>query len=120
MSAPIPPTPGTVRLLEAPGVLSRRALWTLLGAIAVGCALRLGWVLWLHPPAKFIYSDMLSYVNRAKALRTWQYSDFDWMYPPGTSMWLTLAMLVVPKHWETAAGVLQALLSTLEIPLVFI
>jgi hypothetical protein len=90
-----------------------------LAIAAVGLAIRLYWVLKLHPPGDFVFSDMNSYVERAHSLLARKYDAFDWIYPPGTSVWLAAAMRLAPRSWATLAAVMQAAISTLEVPLVF-
>lgn len=44
---------------------ARRFAWVLLG---LGLLTRLVWALWVHPPARFVFSDMSGYVSRAQRL----------------------------------------------------
>lgn len=71
-TAPTTPRPDDVD--PAAGRTSRRpaqVVWSWRWPLAVftlAMLVRLGWNLWVHPPEKFIYSDMNSYFIRAKRL----------------------------------------------------
>lgn len=43
----------------------RRVLWAL---VVLALATRLAWVLWVHPPGDYVFSDMKRYVERAQML----------------------------------------------------
>jgi len=103
-----------------PPPLSARERLGLVAATAIGLGLRLLWVLKIHPPSKSVFSDMGSYVERAKHLALGYYAPGDWIYPPGTPGPIALWMKLTPNHWETAAALMQALMATAEIPLLFI
>jgi 4-amino-4-deoxy-L-arabinose transferase-like glycosyltransferase len=65
-----------------------------LGAVITGAIVRAVWVLALHPPLDFVYSDMNFYVARAaKFAEGGALERFDAFYPPGTH-WL----LAVPFY----------------------
>ena len=103
-----------------PEPLTASLLACLLGATALGLALRLLWVLKLHPPESEIFSDMQSYVDRARHLLAGRYDSGDWLYPPGTSAPIALWMKLTPLHWQRSTAVMQALLAAAEIPLLFV
>ncbi len=66
-----------------------------LGAVIVGVAIRAAWVLSLHPPLEYVYSDMKGYVDRAAELATGMPLDrYDAFYPPGTQWLLALPLFV--------------------------
>jgi 4-amino-4-deoxy-L-arabinose transferase-like glycosyltransferase len=66
-----------------------------LGAVIVGVAIRAAWVLSLHPPLDYVYSDMKGYVDRAVELATGMPLDrYDAFYPPGTHWLLALPLFV--------------------------
>jgi len=108
----------------APGVPAAdpllRAMWVV---ALLGTALRVWFVLTVHRPIDFDYSDMHSYIERARQMATpgFHPSIYDWYYPSGTafftSLWLRLFGLT-HRGW-IIAGVIQALFSGAEIPLVY-
>ncbi|HXL42501.1 MAG TPA: hypothetical protein VN960_00415 [Gaiellaceae bacterium] len=60
-----------------------------LAAIMVGAVFRLVWVLVLHPPFDYLYSDMGGYVGRAMHLvETGSLERYDAFYPPGVHLLL--------------------------------
>jgi 4-amino-4-deoxy-L-arabinose transferase-like glycosyltransferase len=91
--------------------------------VVVGTVLRLLWVLLVHRPVEFDYSDMHTYMVGAQhfADAGYRFVANDWFYPSGTSAFLSLFVRVfgVPRAW-TAAALAQALLSGLQIWLLFI
>src|SRR6185312_7192593 len=97
-----------------PPPLTAREKLGLLAATAIGLGLRLLWVLKIHPPSRSVFSDMGSYVERAKHLAQGYYAPGDWIYPPGTPAPLALWLKLTPNHWETAAALMQALMGTVE------
>lgn len=109
--APPPPAPARDRIALAMWIVA-----------ALGTALRLWFVLTVHRPIDFDYSDMHSYVEGAKWMARPGYvpNIFDFYYPTGTaffiSLWLRLFGL---KTGWLVAGAVQGLISGLEIPLVY-
>jgi hypothetical protein len=66
-----------------------------LGAIVSGAVVRVVWVLGLHPPMDYVYSDMKSYVDTAVRFAQGAPLDrFDAFYPPGTHLILALPLIV--------------------------
>lgn len=66
-----------------------------LGAIALGAFLRVVWVLGLHPPMDFIYSDMKTYVDTAIRFADGGSLDrYDAFYPPGTHLLLAVPLFI--------------------------
>lgn len=110
---------------DAPGFLSRftpdRRFLLLL--LVLGLATRFIWVMWLHPPADYVFSDMAKYVNRAAALAedgfVWGDRTLAWQ------AWGTHYILAVPlKLFGTdnlqAGAVLWALMGGLTVPLAYL
>src|SRR5688572_27932076 len=65
---PPDPRPGAPEVSALPRVSVDRR-W-LLGLTLAALTTRLSWVLWIHPPGDYIYSDMHKYVDRAQRLAT--------------------------------------------------
>jgi hypothetical protein len=97
--------------------LERRWFLVLLG---FALATRLVWVLWIHPPAAYVFSDMEKYVQRAQHLAehgllqghramAWQV----W----GTHYLLAVPLLVFGKTALWACALLNGLLATAAVPL---
>src|SRR3954451_10327786 len=79
-----------------------RIAWS---AVAVGAALRLVWVLVVHDPADYVFSDMQGYVSRAIRLAAGaDLVRFDAFYPPGTHLLLAAPLDV----FGTGRGGLRA------------
>jgi 4-amino-4-deoxy-L-arabinose transferase-like glycosyltransferase len=95
----------------------------MVGVVAAGTTLRLLWVLLVHRPIESDYSDMHTYMVGALHFVDAQYvfGQNDFFYPSGTSFLLSLFVRLfgTPRGW-TAAAVAQALLSGLEIGLLFL
>jgi hypothetical protein len=97
-----------------------RWMWIL---TAVGTVIRVLFVLTVHRPMDFDYSDMHSYIERARQMATpdSQTSIYDWYYPSGSAffihIWLRLFGI---KAGFVVAGVVQALLASVEIPLLYL
>lgn len=73
------------------------ARWDRIALIAViaGAVIRAAWVLSLHPPLNYVYSDMGGYVDRAVKLASGAGIErYDAFYPPGTH-WLLAAPLFI-------------------------
>lgn len=95
LSAP-PPTPGrSTRLRRAARALRREAWVIFIGLLAL--ATRLFWNVVVHPPRNYLYSDMLSYFDRADdVVREPLTATHDYLafYPWGTHAYLGLAKLL--------------------------
>lgn len=60
-----------------------------LASILIGVVIRAIWILMIHPPVDFVYSDMELYVARAERLATGgPLTRFDAFFPPGTQILL--------------------------------
>lgn len=58
--------------------------------MAAGVAARLGWILWVHPPYDYVFSDMQGYVERAARVASGQSPEhYDAFFPPGTHLILS-------------------------------
>ena len=65
-------------------------------AIAAGILARVLWVLIIHPPYNFVFSDMGGYVDRAIRVATAaEPARYDAFYPPGPHLLLALPMILV-------------------------
>jgi len=64
-------------------------------AIVAGAVVRVVWVLWLHPPLGYLYSDMGGYVERAMRVASGAAPvPYDAFYPPGTHLLLAAPLFV--------------------------
>lgn len=64
-------------------------------AIVAGTVLRVVWVLWMHPPFAYVYSDMGGYVERAMRVASGAAPvPYDAFYPPGTHLILALPLFI--------------------------
>jgi 4-amino-4-deoxy-L-arabinose transferase-like glycosyltransferase len=82
-------------LLESAGVrlVDRRWDRVALVAIAVGAAARAAWILWLHPPLDYLYSDMEVYVRYAADLARGQdLNVYSTLQPQGMHLLLALPL----------------------------
>lgn len=67
-----------------------RVAWA---AVILGAVLRLVWVLLIHPPQDYLFSDMYGYAVRAVDLAAGEdLHRFDAFYPPGTHMLLAVPL----------------------------
>ncbi|MDP8910959.1 MAG: glycosyltransferase family 39 protein [Actinomycetota bacterium] len=87
-----------------------------LASIAAGALIRFVYVLAVHPPLEYVYSDMEGYVMRATKLASGAPLDrYDAFYPPGTHIVLAVPLELLgtgrPGLW--GAAVLWAGLSSL-------
>ncbi len=91
-------------------------------ATLVGGLLRFWYVLWVHPPAKYLYSDMLANVQRAYAMADPKHvaGPWDTFVPRGIVAIGALALKLFPDRSVEALTPVQALLSTACIPLAFV
>ena len=70
-------------------------------AVVLGSVLRVAWILFMHPPVDYVYSDMRGYVTRADNLATGgPLGPADAFYPPGTQMLLAIPL----KIWGAGPG----------------
>jgi 4-amino-4-deoxy-L-arabinose transferase-like glycosyltransferase len=64
-------------------------------AIVLGAGLRIVWILVVHSPVEFVYSDMRGYVTRAERLASGApLGPNDAFFPPGTQMLLAAPMKI--------------------------
>ena len=64
-------------------------------AVVVGAVIRAAWVLSLHPPVDYAYSDMGGYVDRAVKLASGgPLQRYDAFYPPGTHILLAIPLFI--------------------------
>jgi Dolichyl-phosphate-mannose-protein mannosyltransferase len=110
--APPPPADATDRIAW---------LWVL-AATLVGLALRLWFVVRLHPPAQYVYSDMEGFLNQARtfAERHHQMGLWDTVKPRAMGLTGALMIRLFPLHSVDAWGVAQALIGAATIPLVYV
>lgn len=103
--------------------MSGRRLRHVLVVIGLGTAARLLWVLVVHRPADFDYSDMHGYMEHARRFADARavLGPADVYYPPGTSACLSLFLCLFgePRGW-TAAAAAQAVLSGVQVGLVYL
>ena len=95
--------------------VDRRFLWIL---VALALLTRLAWVLWLHPPADYVFSDMHKYLERAQSLvehgfqpdrrMAWQ----AW----GTHVLLAIPLKLFGKDALGAAGAMWGLMAAAAVP----
>jgi len=99
--------------------LDKRFFWVLLGLAIVT---RLVWVLWIHPPGDYVFSDMGQYVRRAQRL-----AEHGIVFGDRTlawQVWGTHALLAVPL-WLfgpknlTAGAVLWGSMGAIAVPLAY-
>ena len=120
---PAAPDEGGGRLRRGAEAVDRR--WVT-GATVVGGALRSWFVLFSHPLGKFIYSDMQGYLEAGRSLlsATHRWSPWDVLKPRGMTFLGYAVFSLAPGHDQGRAllifGLLQTLLSTVTIPLVFV
>jgi 4-amino-4-deoxy-L-arabinose transferase-like glycosyltransferase len=98
--------------------IDRILLWTL----GLGTVSRLIFVMFIHRPYDFDWSDMHSYIERAVQMADPVHgsNSYDWYYPSGTSAVLSIVLRLFrePGGW-TVAAFFQAMLSSAEILLIF-
>jgi 4-amino-4-deoxy-L-arabinose transferase-like glycosyltransferase len=64
-------------------------------AIVFGAVMRVGWIMIVHPPPEYVYSDMRGYVIRAERLASGNMlGPVDAFYPPGTQWLLAIPLKV--------------------------
>ena len=110
---------------DAPGFLSRitpdrRFLVVLL---VLGWVTRFAWVMWIHPPWDYVFSDMAKYVGRATALAengfVWGDRTLAWQ-AWGTHYILAVPLKLFGSHNLKAGAVLWALMGALTVPLAYL
>ena len=101
---------------RAPFRPSRRALVIL---ILLALATRLLWVLWLHPPTAFVYSDMGGYVKRAVDLAEQGFvpgtRHLAWQ-AYGTHYLLGAILKIIGTQYLYAAGLFWGLMGAAAVP----
>lgn len=117
---PLPPAPAEPP--SAPRAKTDGITWAMWIVAALGTALRVWFVLTVHRPIDFDYSDMHSYVEGARWMATPGYkpSIFDFYYPTGSAFFihLWLRLFGMRTGW-LVAGAVQGLISGAEIPLIY-
>ncbi|MEM6291603.1 MAG: hypothetical protein AAGA54_10070 [Myxococcota bacterium] len=99
---------------------SRRFLLMLLVAAVVT---RFAWVMWIHPPWDYVFSDMAKYVNRAHALATegfkWGDRTLAWQ-AWGTHYLLAVPLKLFGPKNLVAGAILWATMGALSVPLAYL
>ncbi len=103
-----------------PRAPSRRFLATL---VVLALATRLAWVLWIHPPWAYVFSDMAGYLHRAQQLVTEGFVFGDrtlaWQVY-GTHTLLAIPLAIFGAKNLVSAAVLQALFGAATVPLTYL
>ncbi|MBX7077960.1 MAG: hypothetical protein K1X88_02160 [Nannocystaceae bacterium] len=97
--------------------VDRRLLWLL---IALALISRVVWVLWVHPPGDYVFSDMRKYVERARELAEHGYEPVgrEWAWQAwGTHTLLALPMRLFGSHDLAPAAIWWALMGAAAVPL---
>lgn len=93
-----------------------RFLWAL---AVLALASRLAWVLWIHPPGDYVYSDMARYVERAQALVTHGFRfpvrNLAWQ-AYGTHYILSIPLALFGKEAFVHAAVMYAVMGAAAVP----
>lgn len=94
-----------------------RFLWALTVLALIS---RLLWVLWVHPPGDYVYSDMARYVERAQALAAHGFRlgirNLAWQ-AYGTHYLLSIPLALFGREAFVQAGVVWALLGAGAVPI---
>ena len=122
-AAPSAPPPASVpRLPVAEGhrLPNRRILLLLLG---LALATRLVWVLWIHPPWDYLFSDMARYIARARELA--EHGMVPGRRPLAWQAWGTHTLYALPLRIFgprnlASVAVLNALLGAAAVPLTYL
>jgi 4-amino-4-deoxy-L-arabinose transferase-like glycosyltransferase len=122
VAAPIPAPDLPVIGAPRAEFFDRTAWLWVLAATGVAAALRLGYVLRVHPPSHYLYSDMEGFLNQARAFAQPHHVMGLWDTVKPRAMGLTGALMIrlFPLHSVDAWGVTQALLSAATLPLVYL
>lgn len=95
----------------------------LLLLLALGLVTRFAWVLWIHPPVDYVFSDMAKYVHRAQALAedgfVWGDRTLAWQ-AWGTHYILAVPLKLFGKDNLVAGSVLWATMGALTVPLAYL
>lgn len=110
---------------DAPGFLSRitpdRRFLLLLLLLAL--ATRFAWVMWIHPPWDYVFSDMAKYVDRATSLAEngfqWGNRTLAWQ-AWGTHYILAVPLKLLGSDNLVAGAILWALMGALTVPLAYL
>ena len=100
----------------------RRRQWVL-ALFVLALITRLVWVLWVHPPGDYVFSDMKKYLERATELaeQGWQPGDrtFAWQ-AWGTHVLLAIPLKLFGVESLRAAAAFWALLAAGAVPLAYL
>ena len=98
---------------------SWKAFWWLLGLFLFALVIRLVYAVWLHPPDKFLDSDMLSYWRWSEHFlrKTMKKNPAAAFYPYGTAWLLALLKLVVADS-RVALNALWAAVGAGAVPVI--
>ncbi|MGH1341049.1 MAG: ArnT family glycosyltransferase [Nannocystales bacterium] len=95
----------------------------LLLLLVLGLASRFAWVLWIHPPVDYVFSDMAKYVHRAQALAedgfVWGDRTLAWQ-AWGTHYILAIPLRLFGKDNLVAGSVLWGMMGALTVPLAYL
>ncbi|MCB9748930.1 MAG: hypothetical protein H6713_02870 [Myxococcales bacterium] len=109
-------------LLRLVDLLSRPNRTVLLTLLGLALLTRLLWVLWIHPPSAYVFSDMHGYVTRALRLVEHGFQpgtrDLAWQ-SYGTHYLLAGILAIVGKANLYAAGVVWGLMGASVIPMAY-
>ncbi len=109
-------------LMRVATLLSRPNQRMLLILAGLALVTRLLWVLWIHPPSAYVFSDMHGYVTRARML-------FENGFQPGTrnlawqaygTHYLLAGVLLIVRNSLFAAGVVWGLMGAAVIPMAYL
>jgi len=101
----------------------RRRTWWLLGLGLAALVTRLVWVLWIHPPGDYVFSDMGKYVDRARdvAVTGWTTGERDFAWQAwGTHSILSIPFRLFGRDALVHAAVLWGLMAAAAVPLAYL
>jgi hypothetical protein len=105
------------------GPLLRPERRTFVLLVVLALATRMVWVLWVHPPGDYVFSDMRKYLERAQALA--EHGFVPGQRTMAWQAWGTHALLAIPlaifgKNALTAAAVWWGLMAAAAVPLAYL